>query len=325
MSKAGGLVLILSGLAGAAYVLTQMDIGDQEPTSQRTEVAKTIVAQEHASSPIIAPEPRPAFRPAASRTPEAVPAFSAPVVVTIAQRPSEPPAPAPQRVAVPKDRDTLTRELQKELRRVGCYEGELNGAWTPMTRRAMKAFTDRINATLPVEEPDAILYTMVQSQQDKVCGKPCPAGQGLSEDGRCLPSAILAKAARKTPTPATTVAQLPRTAVPPPAEKPAPVITGWSTTSRAAAPTPPLAPAPALAAAPAATPLGPAPTEGRMALAGPAVEPEAFEIPSPVVKPQTRTRSMAHGKRPRGGTSVARTPQRGTFVGMFFRRNDSRL
>jgi hypothetical protein len=226
---------------------------------------------------------------------------------------------------VPKDRDTLTRELQKELRRVGCYEGELNGAWTPMTRRAMKAFTDRINATLPVEEPDAILYTMVQSQQDKVCGKPCPAGQGLSEDGRCLPSAILAKAARKTPTPATTVAQLPRTAVPPPAEKPAPVITGWSTTSRAAAPTPPLAPAPALAAAPAATPLGPAPTEGRMALAGPAVEPEAFEIPSPVVKPQTRTRSMAHGKRPRGGTSVARTPQRGTFVGMFFRRNDSRL
>jgi hypothetical protein len=289
MSKAGGLVLILSGLAGAAYVMLQMDIGDQEPTSQRTEVAKTIVSQERASSPIVAPEPRPAFRPAASRAAEAVPAFSAPVVVTIAQRPSEPPV--PQRVVVPKDRDTLARELQKELRRVGCYEGELNGAWTPLTRRAMKAFTDRINATLPVEEPDAILYTMVQSQQDKVCGKPCPVGQGLSEDGRCLPSAILAKATRKTP--ATTVAQLPKAASPLPAERPAPVITGWSTTSRAAAPTPPLAPAPVLAVAPPATPLalGPAPTEGRMALAGPADDatPVAAALPPtvpvPVAKP----------------------------------------
>jgi hypothetical protein len=217
-----------------------------------------------------------------------VPAFSAPVVVTVAQRPSEPPTQVPQRVVVPKDRDTLTRELQKELRRVGCYEGELNGAWTPLTRRAMKAFTDRINATLPVEEPDAILYTMVQSQQDKVCGKPCPVGQGLSEDGRCLPSAILAKAIKKTP--ATAIAQLPKAAAPLPAEKPAPVITGWSTTSRAAAPTPPLAPPPVLAAAPPATPLGPAPTEGRMALAGPADEATPVAalpptVPVPAAKP----------------------------------------
>ena len=79
--------------------------------------------------------------------------------------------------SIPKDRDSLARELQKELRRVGCYEGELNGAWTPMTKRAMKAFTDRVNATLPVDEPDTILYSMVQGQQDRVCGKPCPVGE----------------------------------------------------------------------------------------------------------------------------------------------------
>ena len=160
-----------------------------------------------------------------------MPSFSAPVVVTIAQRPSEPPAPAPQKAGpVPRDRDAIGRELQKELKRVGCYEGELNGAWTPSTRQAMKAFTDRVNATLPTDEPDSILLTLVQAYQDKVCGKPCPAGQGLSDVGRCVPNAILARAPKKG-TPAVAAA--------PPAEKPTPAITSWSTTTTAAAPTPP--------------------------------------------------------------------------------------
>ena len=44
----------------------------------------------------------------------------------------------------------------------------------------MKLFTDRVNATLPTDEPDSILLTMVRGYQDNVCGKPCPAGQGLS-------------------------------------------------------------------------------------------------------------------------------------------------
>ena len=127
-----------------------------------------------------------------------MPSFSAPVVVTIAQRPSEPPTPAPQKAGpIPRDRDAIGRELQKELKRVGCYEGELNGIWTPSTRQAMKAFTDRVNATLPTDEPDSILLTLVQAYQDRVCGKPCPAGQGLSDTGRCLPTAILARAGKK--------------------------------------------------------------------------------------------------------------------------------
>jgi hypothetical protein len=259
MSKAGGVVLILSGLAAATYAMQEVGGRDQEQAGQRasqsSDVAKTIVAEQRTSAPVVVPGPRPAYRPAVSR--ETTPAFSAPVVVTITQRPGEPSAPAPQRVAVPRDRDTLARELQKELRRVGCYEGELNGAWTPSTRRAMKAFTDRINATLPVEEPDPILYTLVQGQQDKVCGKPCPTGQGLSEDGRCLPSAILAKAGRKGP---------------------APAITIWSTTTTATAPPPPVTPAPAVAAAPVS-----APPEGRMALAGPTeAVPAAAPPPAPV-------------------------------------------
>lgn len=254
MSKAAGFALILSGLTVAAYMLPESNTAEPEIAGSRTDIAKSAPSQI-----IIAPEPKPAFRPV--RTAEA--AASLPVVVTVAPRPSE--GPMPQRV-IPRDRDALARELQKELRRVGCYDGELNGAWTPATRRAMKAFVDRANASLPVDEPDPILYAMVQSQAEPMCGRPCPTGQGFSEDGRCVPAAILAKASKKAgPQPASVATAAHR---PPAEQKPAPVIPGWSTTSTPAAPAS-IASAPADTIAPR---LGPPPAEGRMALAGPATE-----------------------------------------------------
>jgi hypothetical protein len=207
-----------------------------------------------------------------------VPAFSAPVVVTIAQRPSEP-ASAPARAApVPRDRDAIGRELQKELRRVGCYEGELNGAWTTSTRQAMKAFMDRVNASLPTEVPDAILLTMVRGYSDRVCGKPCPAGQGLGEGGRCVPNAILVRAAPRPPVPVAAAA--PALSATP---KPAPAITGWTTTTASApSPTPPP---------------GAPPPEGRMALAGPQAQADPAALP-PAEPPQAAAVPPAPAKRP---------------------------
>ncbi len=280
MAKAGGFLLIAAGLAAAAYAAAPLnDTSDPELPQEIGMVSTAPVVSP--SRPAPASSSQPAFRqvqaplPAAAAEP-VIPPFSAPVVVRLAQRPGSEPASAPVAKAspVPRDRDGLARELQKELKRVGCYEGELNGTWTPTTRAAMKAFTDRVNATLPVDEPDPILFTMVQGQRDKVCGKPCPPGQGVSQDGRCLPNAILVQAARKgaPPVPATTVAKAP-------AEKPAAVaITGWTTTSTVAA----------------ATPAGP-PPEGRMALAGPAAEapptpPPAAAKPAPA-PPVARTAS----------------------------------
>lgn len=264
MSKTTGVMLILSGVAVAAYALSEGDTGDPMISVAQTDAVKSGVGDAQPGAPgqlMVAPEPRPAFRPIPSmRTPDAAPAVSAPVVVTVAQRPAEAPPVAP-RASIPRDRDTLVRELQKELRRVGCYDGELHGVWTPATRRAMKAFMDRANATLPLDEPDPVLYAMVQGQSEQLCGKACPSGQGMSEEGRCVPTAILAKASRKTNPWSTQVA-----AQRSPAEhKPAAVITGWSTTSTPAAPsTGTAAPALSLVAAP--------PAEGRMALAGPVSE-----------------------------------------------------
>jgi len=248
---------------------------------------------------------------------------AAPVVVTIPPRHAEPvPPPAPQQQAVaPQDRDTLTRLLQKELKRVGCYSGEINGVWTRATRTAMKAFIGRVNASLPVEAPDGVLYAMVQGQPDRVCGTLCPAGQSRSHEGRCLPSMILAGAAGKVPS------EAPAASAPanhPPADKLAPAVAGWSA---ATAPSPavherPAAVAPTPPQMLAAAQL-PAPAEGRMALAGPSVE-DGLHAGRRSAKSPARPR-VAHRRRLQRGwpVSIARAPRQSVFARVVFRRNDS--
>lgn len=93
----------------------------------------------------------------------------------------------------PDARAQLVRDIQYELKRVGCYGGEVHGTWTSGTKQAMKLFTDRVNASLPLEEPDYVLLTLVQNERAGICGKGCPEGQLVSEDGRCLPRAIVAQ------------------------------------------------------------------------------------------------------------------------------------
>jgi hypothetical protein len=148
---------------------------------------------------------------------------------------------SPNGPSLPASQLPLAQQLQRELARVGCYEGELNGVWTPAVRKAMKVFMDRVNATLPTDEPDYILLSLVQAARDKVCGTTCPAGEGFAEGGRCVPNAILA--AKKAP-------QVARAA--PPRADPAPAITGWS-----------------VARTPTESTPAPSDDEGRMGLAGP--------------------------------------------------------
>ena len=86
----------------------------------------------------------------------------------------------------------LAKAIQTELRRVGCYQGRIDGDWDAGTRQAMKAFNERVNASLPVRQPDYILLTLVQSHIAKACGAACPAGQAATEGGSCQPLSVLA-------------------------------------------------------------------------------------------------------------------------------------
>jgi hypothetical protein len=94
-----------------------------------------------------------------------------------------PPAP------VPRDPEALTREIQRHLKRVHCYDGAVNGKWGPQMRAAIKAFADQINARLPVDRPDYVLLRLTQAQEGRVCGTAepktsPPASPSLLREGR---------------------------------------------------------------------------------------------------------------------------------------------
>ena len=92
----------------------------------------------------------------------------------------------------PKDatsRYKLVVKLQRNLKKRGCYWGRIDGSWGTGSKYAMQAFIDRINAALPVDEPDYVLLTMLEANTDKTCGG-CPAGQTTTFGGSCIPEAM---------------------------------------------------------------------------------------------------------------------------------------
>jgi hypothetical protein len=170
-----GLLLVLAGAAtlGVVCALTWKDTGHFGMLSQETWIPPTGGSEAQA--------PRQAA--AAPQAP------AAPEVVVLAPRAG---LVSPQTSAPPRsDHLPLALRLQRELARVGCYDGEINGVWTPATRRALKAFMDRVNAALPTEAPDRIQLLLVEAARERVCGAACPAGETLAE-GRCLPNGVLA-------------------------------------------------------------------------------------------------------------------------------------
>jgi hypothetical protein len=88
------------------------------------------------------------------------------------------PVPAP----VPRDMESLVREIQRQLIRVGCYHGEVSGKWSPQSRLAMQAFTEQVNAKLPVDRPDQILLRLIEAHQGRACGPRPPLS--LVREGR---------------------------------------------------------------------------------------------------------------------------------------------
>jgi hypothetical protein len=135
------------------------------------------------------------------------PAIQEAVVVTLPQRiqppvpqpAARPPAERPQPSVGPgpmSDPAALARMLQRELKRVGCYDGEVSGVWSPASRAAMKAFTERVNVAAG-RSPDPVLLALVQGHQGRACGDNCPTGEARTANGRCLPVAFIGKAEGK--------------------------------------------------------------------------------------------------------------------------------
>jgi Putative peptidoglycan binding domain len=92
----------------------------------------------------------------------------------------------------PNARYKLITEIQQQLKRLGCYYGRIDGSWGANSKDAMKTFMDRVNATLPMDDPDYLLLTLLQTHNGRTCGD-CPPGLEFSADGRCLPQPTVAQ------------------------------------------------------------------------------------------------------------------------------------
>ena len=61
----------------------------------------------------------------------------------------------------PDARYKLVLDIQQQLKRVGCYWGRMDGSSREIgTKDAMKDFTNRVNATLPLDQPDYVRLTL---------------------------------------------------------------------------------------------------------------------------------------------------------------------
>jgi hypothetical protein len=205
MQRFSGLLLVVAGLAMGSYAYLQPPPDETTDVEKVTPVPAAPDRQvRRDDEPIRTFSPTsPAFRERASLdVADAAPSAAATkpstwsTVVTAEQTES-----VALKSSAANDKETrfeLARDLQRELRRVGCYKGEITGAWTPAAQAAMAAFMDRVNATLPTDEPDYILLTLVQGHGGIACGVECPSGQVSAEGGRCVPRAVVAQASRKS-------------------------------------------------------------------------------------------------------------------------------
>ena len=87
----------------------------------------------------------------------------------------------------PQSRYELIVELQKQLKRLGCYYGRVDGSWGPGSKQAMRTFTQRVNAELPADDPNYMLLNLLEGQSGKTCTQQqqCPQGLTLSSSGQC--------------------------------------------------------------------------------------------------------------------------------------------
>ncbi len=80
----------------------------------------------------------------------------------------------PLKSSLPADgsaRYALVRDIQRELKRVGCYWGKIDGDWGPGSKRAIEGFIQTVNSALPTRDPDYILLALLRAQQDQACGR----------------------------------------------------------------------------------------------------------------------------------------------------------
>jgi len=82
--------------------------------------------------------------------------------------PTAPPVASPEPQAPAGD--PLTAGIQRELTRVGCYHGAIDGRWGPQTAMAMQNFDDWAGFDAPFDGPTGAGLEMVSAAEGPLCG-----------------------------------------------------------------------------------------------------------------------------------------------------------
>jgi hypothetical protein len=79
----------------------------------------------------------------------------------------------------------LARNLQNELRRVGCDPGNVDGKWDNKTKGALNDFVRLTKTTIPSDEPTDEALRTIELQKSRVCPLKCSSNQ-KEVNGRCV-------------------------------------------------------------------------------------------------------------------------------------------
>jgi hypothetical protein len=100
------------------------------------------------------------------------------------------PLPAPASI------DALTREIKKELERLGCYAGPIDDDWpTRDIESAIRKFAAATHASVPADRPSPDLLWALRGKAERVCPIECRRGEveanGICVAKTCAPGSIL--------------------------------------------------------------------------------------------------------------------------------------
>lgn len=108
----------------------------------------------------------------------------------------------PTAPSTPDPTPDLTRSLQAELKRVGCFEGAVDGVWDGRTKTALVDFGRRAKLEVATDAPTAAAVETLKSRRDRVCPLECGPGR-IERNGQCVakaaPEAKPAKETRRPP------------------------------------------------------------------------------------------------------------------------------
>jgi hypothetical protein len=93
----------------------------------------------------------------------------------------QPPAASPP-VAPDIEAADFIESVQRQLKRVGCYDGDIDGDWGPLSISGLRKFNERAKLAHRADTPDAATLAALERHADRVCPLECD-GRDCVENG----------------------------------------------------------------------------------------------------------------------------------------------